>query len=166
MGVEVATCSHAGLLMEDGFLQRWSRLESHVPIAYDGYMDGLVIDDVFMISKEEVKSAASDVESLSFRRLMDAKKVYTREALAGSDDKDVLGACDFKVCGVEVLSNERAVSFGSRDGGSPYGEEVGLSSTDCSGFLFALYFGCSSLNFGGLLDFKCAYEEASHGSDV
>ena len=102
-------------------------MESHVPIAYDGYVDGLVIDDVFMISKEEVKSAASDVESLSFRRLMDAKKVYTREALAGSDDKDVLGACDFKVCGVEVLSNERAVSLGAVTVGAPTEKRLALA---------------------------------------
>ena len=127
LGVEVATCSHAGLLMEDGFLQRWTRLESHVPIAYDSYVDGLVIDDVFMISKEEVKPAASDVESLSFQRLMDAKKVYTREALAGSDDKDVLGACDFKVCGVEVLSNEKAVSLGAVTVGAPTEKRLALA---------------------------------------
>ena len=127
LGVEIATCSHAGLLMEDGFLQRWTRLESHVPIAFDGYVDGLVIDDVFMISKEEVKSAASDVDSLSFRRLMDAKKVYAREALAGSDDKDVLGACDFKVCGVEVLSNERAVSLGAVTVGAPTEKRLALA---------------------------------------
>ena len=109
LGVEIATCSHAGLLQSMGMLQQWSRLESHVPIVDDAYVDGLVIDDVFTISKEAVKLATSDFESESYLRLMDAKRIYAKHSLAGSDDKDVLGACDFKVCGIEVLSNAKTL---------------------------------------------------------
>ena len=81
--------------------------------ASDLYVDGLVIDDVFTICKEEVKGLASDLDSMSFQKLMVAKKIYAREALIGSGDKDVLEACDFKICGVEVLSNEKAVGHGA-----------------------------------------------------
>ena len=127
LGVEIATCSHAGLLQSAGMLQQWSRLESHVPIVDDAYVDGLVIDDVFTISREEIKLASSDFESKSYLRLMDAKELYAKHSLAGSDDKDVLGACDFKVCGVEVLSNAKSVERGAVTAGAPTEKRFALA---------------------------------------
>ncbi|CAE7762310.1 mok12 [Symbiodinium sp. CCMP2592] len=51
LGVEHATCAHAGLLMSEGLLDFHSRLVAHSPVVDAVCHDGLIIDDYFSISK-------------------------------------------------------------------------------------------------------------------
>lgn len=70
----------------------------------DRAVDGLVIDDFFVISRERIKHEVCDLNSLSSLALAEAKQAYSDHQLLGSDDKDVLGSAYFKVCGAEIVS--------------------------------------------------------------
>lgn len=62
-------------------------------------VDGLVIDDYFVISRERVRQEACDLNSLSSLALAEAKQAYTDHQILGSDDKDVLGRPTLKYVG-------------------------------------------------------------------
>ena len=48
LGVEIATDSHANLLVDAGLLHPLSRLRSDLPLADDLVAEGLVIEDFFL----------------------------------------------------------------------------------------------------------------------
>ena len=127
LGVEIATDAHIGLLQEYGRLSHESRLTSDSFLLQDACADGLVIDDYFVISREEVRRSSSDLSSLSARALAVAKEAYADHLLQGSDDKDVLGAACFKVCGAEIISGYDNVREGLVSCGSPYEKRFALA---------------------------------------
>ncbi len=125
LGVEVATDSHSSLLQSYGLLKKASRLTGDWFIYEDEVVDGLIIDDYCVISKEwsqglEISDAAS-VRSLGI-----AKKAYTDYGLIGSDGKDVVGADIFKFAGAEVVSSSDSVARGVVSLGAPYAKRLGL----------------------------------------
>ena len=122
LGVEVATASHTGLLQSYGLLVTGSRLLSTSFVVQDAVVDGLVIDDYFVVSREDVRAVNSEgccPSSRSVEKLMVAKGAYKREKIEGSDDKDVLGASVFKVVGGEVNSAPSSVARGNVPVGAP-----------------------------------------------
>ena len=125
LGVEFATDAHSRLLEEAGLLRQPSRLLSTSAIYEDEIIDGLVIDDYFVISREGVGSSPSD--SGAMRSLKIAKQVYQREGLVGSDDKDILGELKFKMAGAEVNSELPSVHRGLVAVGAPYDKRLGLA---------------------------------------
>ena len=128
LGVEVATASHQNLLQDAGLLRDGSRLQSSSFIWKDEIVDGLCIDDYFVVSREDVKEDDEEhAKSGSVRRLKVAKDVYIRERLLGSDDKDVLGRSTFKVIGGEVVSSPGSVARGVVAVGSPAQKRWGLA---------------------------------------
>ena len=130
LGVEIATASHIGLLQEYGLLQSGSRLTSTSFVVDDGAVDGLVIDDYFVVSCEDVKKVGKDgtcPSSKSVEMLRVAKEAYKREKIEGSDDKDIVGASLFKVVGGEVNSSPASVSRGNVPVGAPSQKRWGLA---------------------------------------
>ena len=122
LGVEIATASHIGLLQEKGLLKASSRLLSTSFVVEDGVVDGLVIDDYFVVSREDVRNVGADgtcESSQSVQKLKAAKEAYQKEKIQGSDDKDILGASLFKVVGGEVNSSPSSVSRGNVPVGAP-----------------------------------------------
>ena len=125
LGVEFATDSHGRLLEEAGLLKQPSRLLSTSAIYEDKVIDGLVIDDYFVVSREGLGSSSG--ESGAMRSLEVAKQVYQREGLMGSDDKDILGELRFKMAGAEVNSDLPSVRRGLVAVGTPYEKRLGLA---------------------------------------
>ena len=67
------------------------------------------------------------LDSTSVSMFMKAKKIYAREGLLGSDDKDVVGALKYKVCGGEVNSSLKCVENGVVSLSSPSGKRYALA---------------------------------------
>ena len=131
LGVEFATDSHSNLLSEAGLLQSSSRLRSDVPVADDLVVDGLVIDDYFVLSREGLQDF--DVGSSSSVAALDiAKDVYTREGIIGSTEKDIVGALRYKVCGAEVDSSLESVLRGVVSAAVPLDKRMSLAMLSVS----------------------------------
>ena len=129
LGVEFACDAHGRLLEQAGILQKGSRLSSAAPIVDDTAVSGLVIDDFFSLSCERIEECIDEpcLRSTSFKMFSTAKEVYKREGLVGSDDKDVIGALKYKVCGGEVNSLRRSVESGVVSLSSPAEKRYALS---------------------------------------
>ena len=114
LGVEFACDAHGRLLEQAGVLRAGSRLSSASPIVDDSVVSGLVIDDFFALSCEPLGLCAEEpcIATSSVEMFSKAKEVYQREGLVGSDDKDVVGALKYKICGGEVNSTKKAVESG------------------------------------------------------
>ena len=73
----------------------------------DTCAQGLYIDDFFAVSKEDASlyGAPGNVAKSTqvFRR---AKTIYEKEAIAGSDDKDVCDSLKFKLAGAEIVTRQ------------------------------------------------------------
>ena len=67
------------------------------------------------------------MEAASVAMFQQAKEVYAREGLLGSDDKDVVGALKYKVCGGEVNSLKRSVESGVVSLSSPAEKRYALA---------------------------------------
>eukprot|EP00435_Cladocopium_sp_Y103_P038224 s1199_g10.t1 len=127
LGVEFATDARSRMLQSYGLLEESSRLQSSRPIVSDDCGSGLVIDDFFVVSKEQIdpKEDYSTAKSvLHFRR---AKEAYKREGLQGSDDKDVVGKTQFTVWGGEVCSSEETVRRGAVTLAAPFEKWMALA---------------------------------------
>ena len=135
LGVEVATLAHSNLLMSWGLLDKHHRLQSGAPLVDDRWAEGLVIDDYFVISKEPFRSEAV---SISASKLSEAKECYETHRILGSDDKDVISANVFRICGVEVDSSERSVMQGAITAGAPAEKRYALAllTARCAGLPF------------------------------
>ena len=124
LGVEVATLAHSNLLIDAGLLDKRHRLQGGIPLREDQWAEGLVIDDYFVISKELVETSGP---SVSATKLGAAKACYQKEGIMGSDDKDVVSAAVFKVCGVEIDSREEMVKKGAITAGAPAEKRFALA---------------------------------------
>lgn len=131
LGVEVATDSHSNLLADAGLLLPVGRLRSDIPVADDVIADGLVIDDYFVLSKEENNGRPLE-ESKSVEIFEKAKRVYAREGILGSEEKDVRGELNFKVCGAEIDSSVESVSRGVVSAGVPLEKRMNLAMLSAS----------------------------------
>ena len=119
LGVEFACDAHSSLLESHGLLCEDGRLRSDRAIFNDAVVEGLVIDDYFVISKSPVGEGDYAASSPSTALLKRAKDVYEKEKLAGSDDKDVVGALMAKVCGAQLDSSLELVAEGVVGLGAP-----------------------------------------------
>ena len=107
-GVEVATQAHIQLLRDHGLLAPSKHLQAKTPLSESGPWEGLIIDDFFSVSREELPADAScwdPLDSQSTRAVLSAKGVYKKFELKGSDRKDVLGSVSFKAAGAFVDSS-------------------------------------------------------------
>ncbi len=132
LGVEFACDSHSALLESHGLLREEGRLRSDRAIFDDAVVEGLVIDDYFVISKSPLQQhdVASSSASTSFLRR--AKAVYQKENLAGSDDKDVIGELRAKVCGAQLDSSTDLVAEGVVGLGAPLEKRLALAVLSAS----------------------------------
>lgn len=87
----------------------------------------MVIDDLFVLSKEEVRADEDYSMSSSVASLKVAKEAYAAAGILGSDDKDVLGKSTFKVCGAEVISDYASVKRGVTLIGGPVEKRYALA---------------------------------------
>ena len=130
LGVDFACDAHARMLWQGGLLEDGFRLQSDRAIVGDSIVGGLVIDDFFTVSRENVNVSADDVypRSASERQFRIAKTIYEKEGILGSDDKDVVASPVFKACGGEVVSTAKAVASGVVSLAVPYQKRVALSA--------------------------------------
>lgn len=103
-------------------ISRWQR---------DEITDGLVIDDYFVLSKE-FNDGRPPEDSQSVQIFEKAKKIYAREGILGSDEKDVKGELQFKVCGAEIDSSLESVARGVVSAGIPLDKRMNLAMLSAS----------------------------------
>ena len=130
LGVEFATAAHSCLLQQHGLLRTGARLLNGVPIFQDVVNDGLVIDDYFCLSREEVSRGDPSGHvrgSHSEQALGISKRTYEQEGIRGSDEKDIVGSLRYKVIGAEVDSSLASVSRGIISLGAPSSKRLGLA---------------------------------------
>ena len=132
LGVEFATEAHSRMLQSYGLLDEDSRLQSSKPLLWDQCASGLVIDDFFVVSKEQISPGGSYLESRSVEHFRVAKAAYQQEGLQGSDDKDVVGQTQFTVCGGEVCSTEATVRRGAVTIAAPFEKRMALAMMTAS----------------------------------
>ena len=126
LGVEFATDSHAALIKSAGIMPEESRLQGGAFILSDAIVSGLIIDDFFSISREPLCDSASIPNSKAVANLRAAKELYLQQGLLGSDDKDVVGDVQFKVCGAEIISDAPSVARGVVVAAAPYEKRLAL----------------------------------------
>ena len=129
LGVEFACCAHEMMLEEAGCHPRDNRLRASAAILHNKPTTGLVIDDFFCISSEDV-CLATDTKfagkSRSAEFMEKAKAAYEKEGVIGSDDKEVSSSLLFKVIGAEVNSSVSSVQRGLVSLGAPAEKRFGL----------------------------------------
>ena len=128
LGVELASEAHAGMLASGGLLQEASRLRADRALVDDSVVQGLYIDDFFVVSREEKKSwlesGGASGASKVFHR---AKDIYAQQGVIGSDDKDVLNQLCFRVVGSEIDSRMELVQQGLVSCGLPAEKRLALA---------------------------------------
>ncbi len=120
LGVELASEAHAGMLSSEGLLQEASRLRADRALVKDEVVQGLYIDDFFVVSREDVSSwseggGVSGASEVFYK----AKEIYAQQGVIGSDDKDILDQLTFRVVGSEVDSRLELVRQGLVSCGLP-----------------------------------------------
>eukprot|EP00439_Symbiodinium_sp_Y106_P083259 s1457_g23.t1 len=119
LGVEIATSARGQLLFEGGLLQKQERILGPEPFplgsATAGLVQGLVIDDLFAISKKPLGSRAPSEATVAF---------------AGSDAKDVWDAQTATCAGAEIDVSEptRALGLGLVGSPRPWPKGIALAA--------------------------------------
>lgn len=126
LGVEIACDAHQNLLLQHDLLSSKSRLLSNHSIYDDDVVEGLVIDDYFVLAKYAVKEPSEKCGGEEC--LKQAKAIYEKQGIYGSDDKDVWGEKVFKVVGAEVDSRDELVRKGAVLCGAPAEKRMALAS--------------------------------------
>ena len=124
-GVDMATSAHVAALQEVGCLGATSRLVANVPPRHAEVLDGLVIDDYFVVGIEEKSTPAHLSRAALFHSR--AQGAYERHKLLGSPQKDLIGEREGKLIGAHVDASERTTSLGLATVGSPPEKRYGLS---------------------------------------
>ena len=129
LGVEFACDAHGRMLEEAGVLKEGSRLSSAKALVDADAVSGLVIDDFFALSCEDLESCRTEPceKSVSYKMFLRAKETYAKEGLLGSDDKDIAGSLKYKVCGGEINSSPGCVESGVVSLGAPGSKRYALS---------------------------------------
>ena len=89
------------------------------------------IDDYFVLSREDIRSY-DGVSSASVGALEIAKKTYQKEGILGSNEKDIIGALRYKVCGAEIDSSLESVSRGVVSAAVPLDKRMSLAMLSAS----------------------------------
>ena len=126
LGVEFALEAHEDVLRNGGLLCDDCRLRGHHPLPLSGSWEALIIDDYFFINREPIET--KPLISASFGALAQARAIYEKHGILGSDEKDIVAADSFKAAGAEVISNDFAIKKGLTLVGSPIGKRIALSS--------------------------------------
>ena len=132
-GVEFATSAHEGLLVSGGLLHEPTRILNHHPFPSGSELQGLVIDDYFVITQEpaerlrEIETEGPRANTLCRERLEQALEVYKKHGVIGSPEKDVANALLFTVAGAQVDSTRRALRQGLVTAASPAEKRCALS---------------------------------------
>lgn len=105
-GVEYACQADEGLLQSVGLLPEESRIVANRPFQGDSTMQGLVIDDFFVVSKvpRGFRDVTPDVAAVR-----KAISIYDREKIVGSPSKDLFGERTAKVIGAHINGSDRAL---------------------------------------------------------
>ena len=126
LGVEIACSAHENLLRAGGLLAEGHRLLADEPLGFDDFVEGLVIDDYFVVGKQIMKESCKP--SVTAEKLSKAKEIYAQEEILGSDDKDVWDEFVFKAVGAEVDSRPEIVRKGAIVCGAPASKRLALAS--------------------------------------
>ena len=110
LGVEFALEAHEDVLRDGGLLQPRNRLRGHHPLPLSRAWEALVIDDYFMISREDFHQ--EPLNSAAHHALAEARSIYSRYGIQGSEEKDVDASDTFKAAGAEICSSDFAVKRG------------------------------------------------------
>ena len=124
-GVDLATQSHVQLLKDAGLLCEEERVQSQSPLKSSKVAQGLCIDDFFCVSVERGDSKPE--ESVSAKVLEEAQRVYKKEGLLGSPEKDACAVEEAKVIGAQLNSSDRARQLGFVSLGVPLAKKLSLS---------------------------------------
>ena len=125
LGVEIATQSHKNMLRSRGLLCPEEELTSTFPFAGRQVLQGLIIDDFFSVSVEEVSSRRP--RSQAEERFQVAQQAYEEEGLVGSKEKDIIDEECAKVAGAELDGSSFTRSLGLCTVAAPAGKRLGLS---------------------------------------
>ena len=123
-GVEIATQGHTALLQEGGLLGPESRMTASRPLRSQVQAEGLVIDDYFAVSFEQLGSHDKSISERCYDR---AQEIYSREGLLGSPHKDLISVDEGRVIGAYVNGSQRAVSRGVVTVAAPAKKRLALS---------------------------------------
>ena len=130
LGVEFATCAHRGLLGSYGLLPDDEELRADAAWKGHRVMQGLVIDDFYVVSVEDEKLDERPAYpreghlSEAVQRLSRASKAYANEGIQGSADKDIINESKAKVTGGELDTSEGVRRLGSCFARQPSPEET------------------------------------------
>ena len=123
-GVEYACQAHEGLLQSVGLLREECRIVANRPFQGDTMMQGLVIDDFFVISKVP---RGFDGTTPDVAAVREAIAVYDREKIIGSPSKDLFGEKSARVIGAHINGCDRALDKGICPLGSPSSKRFALA---------------------------------------
>ena len=110
LGVEYALSAHQCLLQRGGLLDDTSHVLRGRPFPEGPVWQGLVIDDLFIVSAEP--RGSHPLSSESCRALAVAEEIYKAHGVVGSDEKTIRGATRFKIIGAEVQSDNKTQDAG------------------------------------------------------
>ena len=125
LGVEIACSAHQQLLANYDLLASPTLISARAPPVSSSLYQGLCIDDYFAISLEDKGQDGPSRSSLCFA---EAKRAYADHGLAGSDDKDVVGASQAKVIGGYINGGRDAAQHGLATLSSPIQKRLGLAA--------------------------------------
>lgn len=123
-GVEVACQAHENLLRSGNLLSDNVRVVADKPFQGDSMMQGLVIDDFFVVSKVP-RGFAGDTPDV--KAIQEAIEIYDREKIIGSPSKDVFGERSAKVIGAHINGSDRALDRGICPLGTPSTKRYALA---------------------------------------
>ena len=127
LGVEIACDAHAGMLRHYGLLSDNSRLWASRCVVSDQCVQGLYIDDFFVVSKERATDFLEGKIAESTKLFHQAKAAYKKEAIIGSDAKDVVNSVRFTIAGAEIDSSVELVRKGAITCGLPAEKRLSLA---------------------------------------
>ena len=124
-GVDMATSAHVAALQEAGCLRDATRLVANVPPRHCDVLDGLVIDDYFVVGIEDKEVPPHLSRAALFHSR--AQGVYEKHRLQGSPQKDLCGEREGRLIGAHIDASQRTSSLGMATVGSPPEKRYGLS---------------------------------------
>eukprot|EP00438_Fugacium_kawagutii_P010127 Skav208968 [mRNA] locus=scaffold1134:70399:72057:+ [translate_table: standard] len=124
LGMEFALSAHGSMLRDAGLLEEGQCILGHHPFPEGPVYQGLVIDDVFLMSIE--RPGLKPEDTIAVQRMRVATDKYEKHDVLGSPEKDIVGSCHFKVVGAEVDSSSRTRSLGVATVGAPLEKRIAL----------------------------------------
>lgn len=126
LGVEFALSGHQGLLAQENLLPEEQRIVGKKALPDGPVWRALIIDDFFVISREDEKTHREETEA--YRILGQARAAYQKHRLPGSPEKDVLSERLFKAAGAEIDSRQEATKRRLTLISAPLSKRLGLAA--------------------------------------